>query len=445
MIRTAGADPDHVIYGSALRRAWPLAEARVLRYDPAREAGLNDLVFGEFLPVPEGLDPSLHWLERSRPCGPALADIELSPLQEGPCVGVVGNRYAPPHLWGGLFHPVTGACNGVVRGGVKIDSLFGVNCLGFTNDGPEIRPRVRVLGTLVDRTGRSLSLQDFREPWTPGPDRIRERQMEHPEFGRQSDSRSSAPSGECRLIVVAGHSTDAGKTMCARALVRGLRARGFTVTVEKKTGTACCRDWLSCLLDRTLAPPDEPAAAPFRMTLDLGRTGGSDFVDALGVASDVSIDPHHFARESAAYTARKLDGPDSAFHVVELADGISHITNHTLLAEPAFRWRIAALVYCPLPSAEATAHFLVHAAGLGLSPGTPVLLSGPLANEARHRLARLEVEHRWRTPVVPSATLTRAGWEPLGDDLAAALLDALGCEMPEPSRTAGSPEREPAS
>jgi hypothetical protein len=444
MIRTAVADPDQVIYGSALRRAWPLADDGVLRYDPDREAGLNDLVFGEFLPVPAGLDPSLYWLERSRPRGPAVADIELSRLQEGPCVGVVGNRYAPPYLWGGLFHPLTGARNGAIRGGVEVDSLFGVNCLGFTNDGPDIRPRVRVLGTLVDRTGRSISLQAFREPWTPGPARSGQRQMGSPNSD-QSDVRSTAPSGQCRLIVVAGHCTDAGKTMCARALVRGLRARGFQVTVEKKTGTACCKDWLSCLLDRTLAPPADAAAAPIRVTVDLERAGGSDFVDALGVASDVSIAPDRFARESAAYTARRLNRPDPAFHVVELADGITHTTNQALLAEPAFRRRIAALVYCPLASPEATAHFLVHAARLGLPPGAPVLLSGPLANEARHRMARFEVEYRWRIPVVACATLTEAGWEPLGDDLAAVLLKALGREIEEPSHGAESPDREPAS
>ncbi|GAB4220131.1 MAG: hypothetical protein Kow001_00610 [Acidobacteriota bacterium] len=443
MIRTAPSDPDQVIYGSALRWAWTLVEAGVLYYDPDRDAGLNDLVFAEFLPVPSGLDPSLkNWLERSRPRGPALAEIELSRLQEGPCVGVVGNRYAPPYLWGGLFHPVTGAANGVVRGGVEVDSLFGVNCLGFINDGPDVRPRVRVLGTLADKAGRSLSLRDFRESWTPEPGRNRHR-LPGSASSAQSAVRSAAPPGECRLIVVAGHSTEAGKTTCARALVRGLRARGFPVTVEKKTGTACCRDWLSCLLDRTLESPLDPAA-PLRLSLDLERTGGSDFVDALGVASDVSMPARRFARESAAYTARKLNAGASAFHVVELADGISHTTNQALLVEPAFRRRIDALVYCPLPSPEATAHFLVHVARLGLSPGTPVLLSGPLANESCHRLARLEVEHRWRIPVVPSATLTDAGWEPMGDGLAAALLDALG-RIPESFQTTGSPQPEPAS
>src|SRR5262249_14274813 len=140
----------------------------------------------------------------------------------GPCVGVVGNRYAPPYLIGGLSHPITGRVNGEVRGGTQADGLFGVNAIGFVNaeiDGEE-RVGIHVRGVLVDRRGRSLNLSAFRERLPDAPD----------------------PAPPPSLIVVAGDATDAGKTTCAWALVHGLRTRGLRVTVEKKTGTACCKD-----------------------------------------------------------------------------------------------------------------------------------------------------------------------------------------------------------
>ncbi len=437
MIRTAGADPHQVIYGSALRRAWRLVDAGLLHYDPDREAGLNDLVFGELLPPPAGTLWTTNWLERAWPAGPSVAEIEMAPLSSGPCIGVVGNRYAAPWLIGGLFHPITGLRNGVIRGGVEVDSLFGVNCLGFFNSGPEPRARVKVLGTLVDETGRSLSLLDFREPWTRGRDLPPAAPLFAP--GPEDDR-----SRQCRQIVVAGHATDSGKTTCARALIRALRRRGFRVTVEKKTGTACCRDWLSCLLDRRLDPPAQPGVPPFRTTLELDGPDGRDFVDALGVASDVSLPPSRFARESAAYTVHHLRRLESDFHVVELADGISHVSNLALLSQPAFAGRIAALVYCSLPSPEAVSHFLSFSSHLGLPRGTPVLLSGPLANEGRFELARLEVQQRWHVAALPSADMVDGSWEPTGESLAAALLGLLGARAPEPSGpaatgTAGEP------
>lgn len=446
MIKTVRNDFENLIVGSALRRAGDLLGSPEIRYDPQLEAGLNDLVFGELLPTPLPTslpnDQSEHnWLERCRQGESGQVEIELSGLTSGPCLGVVGNRYAAPYLIGGLHHPITGSTNGAIRGGVEVDSLFGVNVLGFVNQGvpPEQRVKVRILGTAVDSSGRAWNLRSFREPWEK--DLFAGVSRSQPEELNRDVAEPGASGAGCRQIVVAGHATNAGKTLCARALVRGLRARGYSVTLEKKSGTACCRDWLSCLLDRTLIPPIRPGAAPTRISINLHDRTARDFVDTLGVVSDVSLPPHRFARESARFTVQYLQQAGSDFHVVELADGSCHTSNRALLETAEFRSRIAALVYCPLPHPEAVAHFLDFWARLGPPANTPVILSGPLANEPRYQLERLEVRHRLGTAVIPSAVPEGDGWEPSGEELAAFVVEALEPGRLERRRGTSNAER----
>ncbi len=414
-------DPRNVIIGSALRRAGAtLWSGAPIDCDPNRPARLNDLVIGEILEVPKTNDAEApNWIERLYPGeSPGRVTISREPLRKGVFIGTIGNRYAPPYVLGGLQDPVTRRPNGEIRGGSIAESLFAVNCVGFVNMAADDFPRarVRVDGVLIDGRRRPINLRGFREP-----------------LGRMEPDNSE----RSRRVLVAGYSSDAGKTVTARALVRELTSRGFRVTLEKKSGTACCRDWLSSFPQDDIegAAGDSPTARE----IDLQAFPARDFVDGLGVVSDVSIDTRTFVRESVLYTEAFVAQRSPDFHVMELADNIAHGPNWALLRDPAFASRLSALVYCPLPRIEAVIHFLSFLRStLGLGD-LPVVLSGPLANEAQFEIVRREVRARCRVPVAPSARLLTRGWESEGSSLVDTLLNATATrEPPRPSRRTGT-------
>jgi hypothetical protein len=417
-------DSRDVVVGSALRRAGSILwSGDSITCDPKRPARLNDLVFGEILEVPEaGRVDTPNWIERIHP-GKSSGRVTISPepLRKGAFVGAVGNRYAPPYLIGGLQDPVTRRPNGEIRGGSIADGLFGANCVGFVNLASSEFPgaRVRVEGVLIDRRRRPFNLRDFREP------------LELPQTNCAGDS---------KRVLVAGYSSDAGKTVTARALVRELTSRGLRVTFEKKSGTACCRDWLSCFPESGLESPED-GSSPAR-EIDIREFPARDFVDGLGVVSDVSIAIRTFARESGVYTESFVAQRSPDFHVMELADNIAHGPNWALLRDPGFASRLSAVIYCPLPRIESVLHFLSFLRStLGLRD-LPVVLSGPLANEGRFEIVRREVQARCRVPIAPSARLCTSGWESEGKDLAEALLEAMTARgRPVRSKRAWAPPR----
>lgn len=411
--KTARVDPEDLHVGAVLRHAERvLQELPVLQYDPKRKGRLNDIVFGEILePIPRhSTVGELSMLELIPP-EPGVADVlELqyhAPARPGLCLGALGNRYATPILLGGLQHPVTGAGNGEVQGGTVLDSLFGINCLGFVNAGipPEERVKVRIHGVLVDRDGRSANLRDFRRCLVG---------IKRPGGGRTPQ------------VVVGGYATDAGKTTCARALVQGLRGMGFRVTMEKKTGTACCKDWLSCLLDRDLDPRSAGASTSFSVRLPTTPTLGFDFVEVLGIVSDVSLPTRTFVEEATAFSATYLARRPADVHVVELADGLAHSRNRALLAHRSFRELVDLLIYNPLPYPDAVGHFLAFLEQLAWPAGKPVLLSGPLANDPQYDMVVEEVVHRYKAKVIPCARWTGQSWRSWTEPLSRAVADLLG-------------------
>src|SRR3970040_2669458 len=139
-------DPGTIVVGSALRRAvGHLLAERELRFEPRCSAKLNDLIFGEIIQAPTRPFAKLkyNFLERLYACDGAVR-LKNELLQPGPCVGVVGNRYAPPYLIGGLTNPITGQLNGEIQGGAIVDGLFGVNAIGFVNREADPAERVRI-------------------------------------------------------------------------------------------------------------------------------------------------------------------------------------------------------------------------------------------------------------------------------------------------------------
>lgn len=395
-------DPGDIVLGSVLRRAMPsLLSERGLRYDPDRSAVLNDLVFGEILGAGRrSFEPlTKNFLERLYPAGNAVR-LRNEPRVSAPCVAVVGNRYAPPQLIGGLTNPLTGLSNGEIKGGAVVDSLFGVNAIGYVNHEaePQERVRIKIHGVIVDDGGQSLNARTFRERFSDRP---------------------KEPGLEPHLIIVCGYSTDTGKTTCAWALVSELQKRGFAVTMEKKTGTACCRDWLRCYADPRVGALEHMGD---ELLFDPDRFPARDFVDGVGVASDVSIDAPQFVPASIRYTRGLLGHYRPDFHVIELADSISHMSNSHLLRSEYFRRRLRTLVYVSTPTHEAVSHFRAYLRALGYHQ-VQVLLSGPLANEAQYTMARDEIRARLGLPIRRSAIPEAGRWIPDGSELADAVLE----------------------
>jgi hypothetical protein len=147
-----------------------------------------------------------------------------------------------------------------------------------------------------------------------------------------------------------------------------------------------------------------------------------DFVDGLGVASDVSVDVAKLVRASVPYTRAVLARRRTDFHVIELADSIAHVSNVGLLRSAYFRRRLQTLVYVSSPTHEAVGHFRAYLRGLGYHR-SQVLLSGPLANEARYEMAREEVAARLGLLICRSAIQNGDRWIPEGSQLASAVLE----------------------
>lgn len=410
MVKTARVDLEALIIGGLLRNApSTVFNDGSLRYDPERDAGLNDVVFAEILePIPAGCSvKNASTLERLVLGREVDLELEYLPARPGLCLGAVGNRYASPLLIGGLQHPVTEISNGVVRGGVRVDSLFGVNCLGFVNAGIPLEKRTRVLihGVLVDGGGRPWNLR---------------RMPRYPSLPVEEDA-----DRRTRQVVVGGFATEVGKTSCVRALARTLQSRGYRVTVEKKSGTACFRDCLVCLLDRDVGLPtgDE---APCRFRVQRRQTEAFDFVDTLGVVSDVSLPTLDFVRETVAFSQQYLHSCPADIHLVELADGLGHSRNLALLQNRTFQALTDVLVYNPLPYPEAVLHFCSFLREIDWPETKPLFLSGPLANEDRYDMVREEIGHRCQLKVLPCARPGPMGWEPSAEDLAGHVLRSLG-------------------
>jgi len=227
---------------------------------------------------------------------------------------------------------------------------------------PPERPltRIRVLGTIVDATGRPVSLRDFveeRPPHTGDP-----------------------PRG----VLVGGAGMETGKTTFCCALFRALRGAGLDATYVKATGTSCfTSDPLRVQSGDASIPEDWGG----ELVVDPATLRVADFVDTCGVPSDSSVDLPTFTRD----TCRFLDGRSGELCVAELADSLHYRTNLGLLRSPAFRQHFRSLVYVVDPSLDAAANF-VHFVRDGLGwRDVRLAFAGALATQPVHAALRAEV------------------------------------------------------
>ncbi len=172
----------------------------------------------------------------------------------------------------------------------------------------------------------------------------------------------------CRVpvVYVAGTCMDAGKTVAASEIVRGLSRAGMRVGAVKLTGVALRRDALSML--------------------DSGAVAALTFNDAGVVSTDEAVAPS---------TARGLlnelasaYGPEVI--VAELGDGIlGEYGVGVLLADPALMGLSAALVVCAPDQVAAWGAVRVLDERFGLRP---TVISGPATdNEVGCRFVRQQL------------------------------------------------------
>ncbi len=414
MIRTIAFDPDRFLCTSALRRATALLEGcSLLRYDAERPVRANELLVGEVTGVPDSGSAVrfVNALERLVPEGNGFAVVD-EPFTEGLCLGVAGNRYAPPYVVGGIDNPLTGAANRPVQGGSTARGLYSLGPIGHPNHclpgcaGPE----VRVLGVVVRKDSRPLSIVDFRETLT-----------------------AEATGRPCPLILIAGHGSNAGKTTIAQAVFTGLSERKCRPCYLKMTGTASCRD-----LARVSTPGMGAWSGSGSYPLWDSSTPVRDFVDGVGTVSDVTGGIEDFVNRSSAYAAVLPGHLGCDVLVVELADGLCHRSNLELLAGTFFKNNLSCLVYAPHPSAEAVLHFHSFWQQGFAYAGLPVILSGPLANDPELAMVREELSARSDVLIRPSAHPDGGQWVSFGRELVETILKEV--DIPGNGQAAGTRE-----
>jgi hypothetical protein len=245
-----------------------------------------------FLPSPQRGDIALARLEKiGKNAILELASGRRCTLHDGDLLAVVfGNRYATLQFEGYAR-----------RDGDSCDllSMGGLCGLVESKHAKAADPsKLRLLGTLGNKDGVSLSLNDFAL-----------RPLDLPV--------------QPRIVVVCGTSMDAGKTHTSMSLIMGLRQRGDRVAGIKLTGTATGKDTWNML--------------------DAGACVALDFIDGgfpstYGCSLDELLNLHHLLTSRAA-------GAGASWIVIEIADGLLQGETYALLRSSRFTGTVDAWVF----------------------------------------------------------------------------------------------------
>jgi len=241
-------------------------------------------------------------------------------------IGVYGNRYATDQFEGYVPAGPAEECD--------LLSIAGVcgEVASKHSNMPE-PTRLRVLGDVCDRAGRSLSLPSFGMP-------------------------APHDNGRGETILVVGASMNSGKTTTVATLARGLRRAGYRVAAAKITGTAAGKDG--------------------RLFLNSGAQPVMDFTDA-GYPSTYLLGLDELMAIQRSLVAR-LRSEGSDYILLEVADGIFQRETRMLLDNPEFRAAVDHVFFAANDSLSAesgTRH--LRAWGLPLRAIAGKVTSSPLA------------------------------------------------------------------
>jgi hypothetical protein len=197
-------------------------------------------------------------------------------------LGAYGNRYATDFYEGYL--PVGRSAHLLTAGGL-------VGSVASTHARRGRPTELTVLGTVTDRTGSTLSLEQFAMP-TPPP-----------------------ATAALSTVVVVGSSMNAGKTTTAAGMVRGWSRAGLRAGAGKVTGSGSGKDrW---------------------MYLDAGAAAVADFLD-FGMPSTFGY-PLDRLRTTMVELRDTLVAQHADAVVLEIADGLLQQETRALAAElPGF-------------------------------------------------------------------------------------------------------------
>jgi hypothetical protein len=299
---------------------------------------LVDRRFAEqVLPLDDGRDVGALVIARVTKLG-KHADLESSTGRKltlfvgDVFVGALGDRYATAQFEGAAV--VAGGAGHIVSIGGVVGQVVSQNatCAPPTT--------IEFLGRLADEEGRSLHMKQFQV--LP---------LETPE------TRGAT------TILSLGASMDAGKTTTAAHMVRSLTDAGHVVAAAKLTGTACGKD--------------------ANLLYDAGAVAVFDFTHA-GWPSTANLSLGELMSISSRIRAG-LAAHSPEFVILEIADGVVQRETAMMLAAPAFRDSIDAVVFSGRGSlsCEAGVRLLT---GLGY---TVLATAGPVANS---RLGIAETE-----------------------------------------------------
>jgi hypothetical protein len=245
-----------------------------------------------FSPSPQRGDIALTRLEKiGKNAALELASGRRCTLHEGDLLAVVfGNRYATLQFEG-YARSDGDSCDLLSMGG-----LCGLVESKHTKAADP--SKLRLLGTLGNKDGLSLSLNDFTL--------------------RPVDYRVQP-----RVVAVCGSSMDAGKTHSVTSLIMGLRQHGERVAGIKLTGTATGKDTWSML--------------------DAGACVALDFIDGgfpstYGCSTDELLSLHDLLVSRAA-------SMEASWIVIEIADGILQSETAALLRSSRFTNTVDAWVF----------------------------------------------------------------------------------------------------
>jgi len=198
-------------------------------------------------------------------------------------IACFGNRYAPDQFEA-VIGPDLRSCDLIAAGGIASREIS-------RNLRMPPPTQITPIGLIADNRGRRLNLRQFGVP--------------------DSERNDNIP-----VVLCLGTSMNAGKTLAATSIVRGLKLGGFRVAALKVTGTGSGGDtWI---------------------VRDAGADVVLDFTDA-GLASTYLIPADEIesaAQRLISHAARS--GCDIA--VVEIADGLEHVETATLV-QADYLWR----------------------------------------------------------------------------------------------------------
>ena len=405
-------DQYNVQCGTGIRRVFPyLVKSEYLMYDKSCIAKNNDLVLCEVqdIPMPPENDIAfksniierVYYNEYNK-----KYTFTNENVKKGLAIVVIGNRYSSLSFAGGLYNLITHKYNGVIKGGTIIDNLGRMNIAGFLNYnfGDEVPIKLKVLGILLDDTGNTMNLQNWRKNIKV----------------LDEDKSKKVPT-----ILISSSDMENGKTTCGIGIKNELRSMGYTISFEKKTGGPFCRDWIN-IINGSFSF----GKIGSEIEIDINKIMGWDFIDSTGcISSNTYANADDFVYQSNQFTKMNMIDIKSDFHIIELAGNISEVPNLLFLKNEIFKKSIDCIVFAAPQNYEFAHQFIYYFTEILGYDKDKIILSGKIGNDNCSQFIQDEVIHRLKVPICNSVKNEGKEIIPDGAEIVDELIKILGNKL----------------